>query len=157
MEQGEDKPKAGVVSLSGQPIYQHGEPTPWAPPAGEENVEEISAHIERHLGPVDSVYHEILSDTVHIDVHIVKPTESFPFHRLVTSGMSDLPRDHLLRAGPPPPGRDGPQTAQGHAGAAAAPVPQGRLGHHRSSASRRVGEEVRPVVKRLVPGGAQLP
>lgn len=31
------------------------------------------------------------SDTVHIDVHFVKPSAEFPFIRLVTSGMSDLP------------------------------------------------------------------
>lgn len=57
MGQGEDKPKADVVSLSGQPIYRHAEPAPSAPPAGEENIEAISAHIERHLGPVDSDFH----------------------------------------------------------------------------------------------------
>lgn len=54
-------------------------------------LEQISAHIERHLGPIEMVFHEIVSDTVHIDVHWVKPTRDFPFARLVTSGMSDLP------------------------------------------------------------------
>jgi hypothetical protein len=82
---------AKIVSLSGQPIYQHGEPLPFAGPRGEEFIEEISTHIERHLGPVETVYHEILSDKVHIDVHFVKPTEDSPWVRLVTSGMSDLP------------------------------------------------------------------
>lgn len=80
-----------VVSLAGQPIYRHGEPAEWRPPQGEECIEEISSHIERHLGKVETVFHEIVSDTVHIDVHWVKPNERFPFVRLVTSGMSDLP------------------------------------------------------------------
>jgi len=80
-----------VVSLSGSPIYQHGEALPWAPPSEEESIEQISSHIETHLGPVETVFHEIVSDKVHIDVHFVKPTEDFPFVRLVTSGMSDLP------------------------------------------------------------------
>jgi len=80
-----------VVSLSGSPIYQHGESLPWAPPPGEEYIEEISNHIEKHLGPVETVFHELVSDKVHIDVHFVKPTQEFPYVRLVTSGMSDLP------------------------------------------------------------------
>jgi hypothetical protein len=80
-----------VVSLSGSPIWRHDEPSPWQPVQGEECIEQISSHIEAHLGPVASVFHEVMSDTVHIDVHFVKPVESFPFIRLVTSGMSDLP------------------------------------------------------------------
>jgi hypothetical protein len=42
-----------------------------------------------------------VSDTVHIDVHIVKPTEAYPFIRLVTSGMSDLPMSTPPDAGVP--------------------------------------------------------
>lgn len=87
----EEPESAQPTSLSGSPIYQHGEPTAWEAPAGEEFIEEISAHIEAHLGPVETVFHEIVSDTVHIDVHVVKPTAECPFIRLVTSGMSDLP------------------------------------------------------------------
>lgn len=86
-----DKDKPTVVSMSGSPIYRHGPAAPWHVPQGEMSLEQISAHIETHLGKVDSVFHEIVSDTVHIDVHIVKPEESFPYVRLVTSGMSDLP------------------------------------------------------------------
>ena len=82
---------AEVVSLSGNPIYRHGDPAPWSAPQGEEFIQQISEHIERHLGPVDTVFHELVSDTVHIDIHIVKPTAEFPYIRLVTSGMSDLP------------------------------------------------------------------
>jgi hypothetical protein len=82
--------KAEVVSLSGQPIYHHGEPAPFTVPQGEECIAEISDHIEQHLGPVSTVFHEIVSDTVHIDVHIVPPTDSFSAIRLITSGMSDL-------------------------------------------------------------------
>lgn len=82
---------SNVMSMAGQPIYRHGEPTEWQPPQGEECIKEISDHIERHLGKVETVFHEILSDTVHIDVHWVKPNDNYPFVRLVTSGMSDLP------------------------------------------------------------------
>ncbi|MCA9034035.1 MAG: suppressor of fused domain protein [Planctomycetaceae bacterium] len=57
----------------------------------EQNIEAISGHIERFLGPVDMVFHELISDMVHIDIHWVKPTKKRPFHTLVTSGMSDRP------------------------------------------------------------------
>jgi len=80
-----------IVALSGSPIYHHTESTPWSAPQGEEYIEQISEHIERYLGKVETVFHEIVSDTVHIDVHFVKPSDEFPFARLVTSGMSDLP------------------------------------------------------------------
>lgn len=92
MDLNEDKARsAPVMSLAGQPIYRHGEPSEWQAPQGEECIEQISGHIEKHLGKVETVFHEIVSDTVHIDVHWVVPSEDFPFHRLVTSGMSDLP------------------------------------------------------------------
>lgn len=56
-----------------------------------ENIELIDAHIEKHIGPVDTVFHELISDLVHIDIHMVAPTEDRPWHTLVTSGMSDRP------------------------------------------------------------------
>lgn len=79
------------VSPGGSPLLTHTRPRDFAPAAGEVCIEQISAHIERHLGPVSSVFHEIVSDAVHIDVHVVPATEAFPHLRLVTSGMSDLP------------------------------------------------------------------
>jgi len=80
-----------VISLSGQPVYLHGAPGDWQSPGGEENIRAVSDHIERHLGSIETVFHEIVSDTVHIDVHWVRPNVHNPCHRLVTSGMSDLP------------------------------------------------------------------
>lgn len=80
-----------LVSLSGSPIYRHTEQKEWAPPQGEEFIEQISTHIEACIGPVETVLHEIISDTVHIDVHVAKPSPNNPFIRLITSGMSDLP------------------------------------------------------------------
>ncbi len=80
-----------AISPGGSPIYRHEEAGPWQAPQGEQCAEQISGHIEKHLGKVESVFHEIVSDTVHIDVNFVKPTPEFPFIRLITSGMSDLP------------------------------------------------------------------
>jgi hypothetical protein len=57
----------------------------------QDSIEAIDAHITRHIGEIEMVFHELVSDLVHIDVHWVKPTRQRPFHTLVTSGMSDLP------------------------------------------------------------------
>lgn len=54
-------------------------------------IEAIGDHIEKHLGPIEMVFHEILSDLVHLDLHWVKPRAGRPFNTLVTSGMSDRP------------------------------------------------------------------
>jgi len=55
------------------------------------HIELVEKHIKEHIGEVELVFHELVSDQVHIDVHWVKPNEKFPFHTLVTSGMSSKP------------------------------------------------------------------
>lgn len=55
-------------------------------PAG---IDRINEHIERHLGPVATVLHELISDLIHLDVHVVDPTPQRNYYTLVTSGMSD--------------------------------------------------------------------
>lgn len=87
-DEGSNNPES---SPGGSPIYRHQPAREWQPAAGEEHIEQISAHIEAHLGPVANVLHEIVSDLVHVDVHVVMPTADHPCVRLVTSGMSDLP------------------------------------------------------------------
>jgi hypothetical protein len=81
-------------SESGEPIYRYDnvKPKEFTPAAGDvESIEAISDHIEKNIGKIESVFHEIVSDLVHIDVHWVKPSNRFPFHALITSGMSDMP------------------------------------------------------------------
>ena len=82
------------TSKGGQPIYRHNQaPEGWTAPAyGEEGQEEtISNHIAKYFGEPDKVLHEILSDLVHIDVHIIKPTKERNYYTLFTTGMSYLP------------------------------------------------------------------
>ncbi|WP_139925399.1 suppressor of fused domain protein [Hymenobacter sp. DG01] len=82
------------MSPSGAPVYRYEgvEPAEFSLASGDdETIEAISNHIERHIGPVSGVFHELISDKVHIDVHFVEPSADFPFKVLVTSGMSDLP------------------------------------------------------------------
>jgi len=57
----------------------------------EKHLKAIDKHIEKHLGKIDHVLHEIISEYVHIDVHVVKPTKKKPYWFLITSGMSDKP------------------------------------------------------------------
>lgn len=80
-------------SASGSPIYKHQEleKKTFTSASGELSIEEISNHIEKHIGEIDMVFHELVSEQVHIDIHWVKPTLERPFHTLITSGMSDKP------------------------------------------------------------------
>lgn len=80
-------------SESGSPIYRYNESgkNQFEGASGEPSIEEISNHIETHIGKIHMVFHELVSEQVHIDVHWVKPTTDKPFHTLVTSGMSDKP------------------------------------------------------------------
>lgn len=53
-------------------------------------LDEITTHIEKHIGNPEIVFHEIISDHAHIDVHWVKPSANYPYNVLITSGMSDF-------------------------------------------------------------------
>ena len=81
------------TSPAGAEILRHqSRERDFEPPIGDESaIEEITAHIEQHLGPVDMVWHELISDLVHVDIHQVPPTDDRPFWTLVTTGMSDRP------------------------------------------------------------------
>jgi hypothetical protein len=80
-------------SESGAPINRHRErKADFEPAFGDEtSIEAISDHIEEFVGPVQNVFHEIVSDLVHVDVHQVEPTRKRNYYTLVTSGMSDRP------------------------------------------------------------------
>jgi hypothetical protein len=80
-------------SESGQPVYRHTERTADDSLASGdgEAIEAISNHIQAHVGPIEMVFHELVSPLVHVDVHHVEPGVDRPWHTLVTSGMSDRP------------------------------------------------------------------
>ena len=87
-------PEPSERSESGQPIYRYREPKPRAirPAAGDpDNIEAIAKHVEQHIGPPAQVFHELVSDLVHVDVHVVAPTPARNHYTLVTSGMSERP------------------------------------------------------------------
>lgn len=51
----------------------------------------IEKHIEMYIGGDGMVFHELVSDLVHLDVHMVPPTSERNWYTLVTSGMSERP------------------------------------------------------------------
>ncbi len=58
-------------------------------------MDEIEDHFELLFKVTDEnehkVFHELMSDKVHIDLHLLYPTEERDFFVIFTTGMSDLP------------------------------------------------------------------
>lgn len=81
------------VTEGGSVVYRHEERTiPVELTQGDgESIDRISQHIEQHLGEIDVVWHELVSDLVHIDIHVVCPTDERPWITLLTTGMSQAP------------------------------------------------------------------
>jgi hypothetical protein len=76
---------------SGQPVYRHkAREREFQPASGDARaMEAISRHVGRYLGKVQHVFHEIVSDLVHIDIHVVPPQPTRNSITLFTTGMSD--------------------------------------------------------------------
>jgi hypothetical protein len=72
-------------------LQERRQPSAALPPADPARKRLISNHIEEHLGPIDYVFHELVSEYVHIDVHRIPPQKHRPYYTLVTSGMSEQP------------------------------------------------------------------
>ena len=51
----------------------------------------VENHLETYLGEPSAVWHEIVSDLIHLDVLMWRPTPSRRMFTFVTSGMSALP------------------------------------------------------------------
>jgi hypothetical protein len=87
-------PDSQEPSVSGNPIVRH-QPreTQWTAPISQDGkaISKIEDHIRTRIGKVDVVWHEIISDVVHVDVHHVPPSPERDFHTLITTGMSDRP------------------------------------------------------------------
>ncbi|PYI51607.1 suppressor of fused domain protein [Paenibacillus flagellatus] len=84
----------GETAKDGTVIYSYdgNEDNGYTAPAPMEYTEEIVDHFMRAFpNRTCGVFHEIISDLVHIDVNVMEPTEREPFWILYTTGMSDLP------------------------------------------------------------------
>ena len=49
----------------------------------------LQAHLDRYLGSEGKIFHEIVSETVHLDLSVHEPTEERPFYTIATMGVSD--------------------------------------------------------------------
>lgn len=81
-------------SKSGVPIIGYEQvDTQWcAPNFGEEgHIEKMDEHIERYIGNIEMVYHEVVSDIIHLDINYIKPNNEQNYHTFITSGVSILP------------------------------------------------------------------
>jgi len=81
----EDTPEGRIIRYdapAGDPGLSFGDPG---------LIDEITNHLEAFLGPVNLVWHEIVSEYAHIDVHHFPPTPERNFHVLATTGMSERP------------------------------------------------------------------
>lgn len=85
---------AQEMSSGGTRLIRHKEPdkqTEGVAYLPENEMEAIENHIEKYVGPISNVLHEIVSETVHIDICIVNPTKDNNFYTIFTMGMSALP------------------------------------------------------------------
>jgi len=70
---------------------------PLAAPMGREAApvvlphDPVAEHIAAHLGKPALYFHETEAGEIQVDIHVIGPTDSFPYVRLVTSGMSKQP------------------------------------------------------------------
>ncbi|WP_052446761.1 suppressor of fused domain protein [Candidatus Soleaferrea massiliensis] len=53
----------------------------------EEEIRAVEAHIERHFGTFESVFHELASPDIHVDLAVIQPDEKRDYITLVTMGM----------------------------------------------------------------------
>ncbi|HEY0087961.1 MAG TPA: suppressor of fused domain protein [Candidatus Lokiarchaeia archaeon] len=94
LEKEDEEPikKSLGFSKGGSELYKYDKASEFEPViGGDSNLDAIDDHIKKYLGDVDEVIHEIVSDAVHIDLHLVAPNIKNNFRILITSGMSDRP------------------------------------------------------------------
>jgi hypothetical protein len=75
----------------GGPILVHDQPAPPTTDVAEADHARITRHIERTLNAEPMVWHEVVSDRVHVDVYSVPPARERDNIVLVSSGMSARP------------------------------------------------------------------
>jgi hypothetical protein len=79
-------------SPSGAPIFRHEQAAVPRPSTGDPAlIAAVEDHVTQHFGAPASVWHELFSPYVHVDIHVVAPTSERPALTLVTSGMSEHP------------------------------------------------------------------
>ena len=54
-------------------------------------ISTIEKFIEKNIGKNNMVFHEVVSDIIHVDIYMIEPRKEHDFYTLVTVGMSALP------------------------------------------------------------------
>lgn len=87
-------------SPDGTQIYRHEPAEPGFRTADTDGGcrEAFEQHMRRVLGVAPMVFHELVSDTVHLDIYMYSPIPGRPYTVLATCGMSDLPMNVLPEA-----------------------------------------------------------
>jgi hypothetical protein len=67
-----------------------------------EELSVLEAHIEKHFGSYQNVYHEIESPDIHVDIAVIEPNPQRNYYVLVTMGMGA----HRMKVPPGSQGRD---------------------------------------------------
>ncbi len=96
LEKGKEQESTNEITAGGSRVYRYDDEAQESkellfPEVVCVYLEEIEQHLSKYIGEPDMVFHEIISDLVHIDVHWIKPSNKYPYNILVTSGMSDFP------------------------------------------------------------------
>lgn len=82
-------------SKAGTPIYSYGslETDTLQPVIGDTNtLEIIDGHISKFFDDSEiTVFHELVSDLIHVDIYLIKANDKRDYHILLTCGMSSLP------------------------------------------------------------------
>ena len=50
-------------------------------------VEALETYIEQQYGKIETVFHEIKSPDIHLDIYVVKPTEEEDYYKLISMGV----------------------------------------------------------------------
>ncbi|MEO1008412.1 MAG: suppressor of fused domain protein [Planctomycetota bacterium] len=52
-------------------------------------INAVTEHFTRHIGEPEHVYHEMVSDLIHLDVHFIPPSNEHPYYTAFTTGMAE--------------------------------------------------------------------
>ncbi|MBS9776288.1 MAG: suppressor of fused domain protein [Fusobacterium sp.] len=63
----------------------------------QKDLDILEKYREKHFGEFENVFHEVVSDALHIDIHVSKPTKERDYYIIMTEGMGaykmDVPED----------------------------------------------------------------
>lgn len=87
------------ITKGGSTVYRHQSPakSDKTEELYQEEMNLVHQHVEKYIGTIKSVLHEISSEGIHLDVIWVSPSEKLPYNILVTMGASaykmEIPKD----------------------------------------------------------------